>query len=294
MLVFRLSPYHVLGWHRGRKAMHAKRFGRLFGFVPGYPFGSVENTVLMTLAGQHHGVSSPSPFDRGCDGRATVLDAAVIAPFDRSGGLGAAGDIPNDRLGIFKAWVLRGKDREISQLSRYRALKRPLGRITLTGTAEHRAESTSRQALDEAQRLLKRIRSVRVVDDDGKGLPLVNTQEPPRNAGKTFEARRNLIRRHPQPITDTGRGERVLDVERPDQTQMGFAGSIRRDQPEARPVIAVVYRFSSDTGGHVSCAEPDHRRCSRVVSDGAGAFVVAIQDDTVRERPSTALIDLLQ
>src|SRR4051812_1948828 len=125
--------------------------------------------LLVPLAGDDHDVAVGGQADRLRDRRLAVDLAAHVVALD------AGEDLVEDRLGVLRARVVAGHDDLVGELRREAPHQGPLAPVAVAAGAEHHDHSSPRcQLARGAQDVLQRVGRVRVVDEHGEALALVD------------------------------------------------------------------------------------------------------------------------
>jgi hypothetical protein len=122
-------------------------------------------------------------------------------------------DLGDDRLGILTARIVRGDDGHVGKARGDRAHQRTLAPVPIAAAAEHTDQPAVRQRAGLVQHRLEGTRLVRVVDQHGEGLALVDGLEAAGHSGEMLDALRDRCIVDPEQ-SRRGRGaEDVLHVE---------------------------------------------------------------------------------
>ena len=119
---------------------------------------------------------------------ASIAVAIARARSGSTSSSGRAGEhLRDDRGGILAARVVGGDDRAVGEVDREPAHLRPLAAVAVAAAAEHADHAARGELARGAEDMLERARLVRVVDDHGERLPLVDRLESPRHARQPLE-----------------------------------------------------------------------------------------------------------
>jgi len=177
--------------------------------------------LLVALTGDHDDVPLPRQRERALDRSRTVGLAVQLGPLQ---------DLSDDCVWILAARVVRGHDRDVGELTGDSAHQRTFRPITIAPAAEDADHTAAGELARSLEHVLERLRLVRVVDDDGERLPLVDRFEPARNAREALDPGSNRVVLDLQEPAKRHSREHVLDVEAPakPRTKLESAGAQAR------------------------------------------------------------------
>ena len=204
--------------------------------------------LLVALAGDHDDVAGPRERDGARDRRAAV-DLALDVPAARPGR-----DRLDDRLRVLRARVVGGHDRQVGEPRPDLPHQRALAGVAVAARAEDDDHAALGDRARRQQDVLERARLVRVVDDDGERLALVDRLEAPGHARRVGERGQQRLRRGAEHARRRPRAERVEDVEAPGQPEPHRPLAVGRAQREVR---------ARGVGAHVERAHVGRPRRSR-------------------------------
>src|SRR5215218_2480636 len=133
--------------------------------------------LLVALAGDHDDVARLGQLDRLGDRRAAVGFAFHV----KRSAAHAAHDLVDDRLGRLRARVIRGHDHVVCQPCRDLAHQRALRAVAVAARAEHDQHAAGSELARRREHLLQRARLVRVVDEHGERLALLDRLDAARH-----------------------------------------------------------------------------------------------------------------
>ena len=164
------------------------------GLVPRDGVVRVQDRGLVALAREQDHVARPGPGEGGRDGRAPVGDGQDVLAPAAARGLGAADDLPDDRVAVLAPRVLVGRR---SRCGSARPAIRPMAaRLAVSRSPAEPKTAISEPPLrrgdgrQQVQHHPERRRRVRVVDDDAERLARVDPLHAARHAGRPLPAPR--------------------------------------------------------------------------------------------------------
>ncbi len=230
----------------------------------------------MALPGEQHDVAGAGTLDGRFDGFATVGDHEEVVTAALAGRLGATRDLVEDGLAVLAARVLVGDDHDPGTLAGDPAHQRALGRVALPGRAEDGDQSPAArggQRREQVQDGLQRGRAVGEVDDDPERLAGLDPFHPPGHDRDRGEALADGGRVEPDRLAERDDGERVVDVEPPDQAKVDRGRARRSVVGDPQAVLVLLDARRADVRGRV-----------RAVGQDPGARFLGDADERARRR----------
>ncbi len=251
----------------------------------------------MALARDHHRVLVPRGAERELD-RASAVDTGEIAALGRVELFrGHAAhrrqpdfDVREDRLGVFGAGIVTGRDGPVA-IARHRfGHRRPFFAIAVAPAAEHRDEAPRRERAHRREQLVDGVGRVGVVDEHGGAsiTVFVDAFETPRNLRAARDSAHRIVAVDAEGLGDSAGDEQVVEVEvteerafdvhaAPGPGQRG-AGARERGVLALEPevgVAALSARHPDDAhaGSAVSAGREEARRVGVVDVHDGGAVV---------------------
>ena len=130
---------------------------------------------------------SPGPASSSASSIAARRSSSMLELAER-----ACRDLGGDRLGRLRARVVGGQDRPVGELGDDAAHQRPLAAVAVAAGAEDDDEPPVAEAARGADHVLERVGRVRVVDDHGERLPVVDRLEPARERPRPTRCPRRI------------------------------------------------------------------------------------------------------
>ena len=182
-------------------------------------------------------------------------DQQEVVAASPAGGLGAAGDVVEDRLAVLAARILVGHDDEPCSFGGDPAHLRSLRGVALPGRAEDHDQATAtrgRGRREQVEDRGERRRTVREVDHDAERLAHVHSFHPARHAGDAGQAVADAAGIEPECLAEGDHGERVVDVEAAGEREVERrlarpATSPMAWRPPASSVIRVARTSAADS-----------------------------------------------
>ena len=187
----------------------------------------------MSLAGDHEDVPAAGATDRLGDG--------LPAVHEKRGGASRFGDarlnVPKDRLGLFRARVVRCHDHVVGQVHRDAPHLRPLAPVAIAPASEDHEDATFGGMGQRARGLqdpLERPWLVRVVDEKREAERVRNSLHPSGDRGHGREPLGDLPRRKAERASDGRGGEQVCGVGQAQQGRHDLEVVLTREIPHAK------------------------------------------------------------
>ena len=169
-----------------------------------------------------------------------TTERSTHPPAPRARRHGPGHDLGDDRVGVLRARVVGGDDRDIGEPRGDLAHQRALAAVAVAAGAEDAEDAPA--AVDQlargAQDVLERVGGVGVVDEHREVLTLLDGLEAPRHPHAARERGEERVEVAAERVHRGERAERVGDVEAPGQRQRQPALTLRGPQTQAAAVEA--------------------------------------------------------